>query len=446
MSALNPEAAVFVFQPQQAPMMPVMPQLDAAHGAAKPAARHPVGVSPRISPRGGRKGHRSKGGHPKHANANRNQQQAPAAPAPAKKVYKVDAVNVSGLNYSVTGALYSPAARATLAHNNYSPTGKLYSPWARHIGRLATELTPAKREAIIKQVDFYFGDSNFPKDKFLQKEVKKRADAFVPLKIIASFTKIKKLTGSWRVVAKAIECSAIVELNVARNSVRRRHKLPDPKMNPTWNRTVVVENLPRNLSIDKTRSMFAAAGVVEHVRQWNDKKVADDIKAYLAAVKNPHAVLRRGKPCTLIEYSSVAEAQSGCAMLTDETNWRSGLRVTMLLPQNMQFMKPSKEGGGDDVGKLGGNHDAVGDGEQVPGEDDGGAAAATAAADRKARRLEKLYAEHPELASVGSGRGRRPKPRAIAGAVMPPGVIRMPTRPDGTRGFTGAGRGRKIAL
>lgn len=111
-------------------------------------------------------------------------------------------LRVTGLNYSPTGALYSSASKAYLERNNYSPTGALYSPWARNVARLATELIPSKREAIIKQVEFYFGDSNFPKDKFLQKEVKKKADGYVSLKVIAAFTKLKKLTTSWRVVAK----------------------------------------------------------------------------------------------------------------------------------------------------------------------------------------------------------------------------------------------------
>ena len=53
-----------------------------------------------------------------------------------------------------------------------------------------------------------------------------------------------------------------------------------------------------------------------------------------------------------------------------------------------------------------------------------------------------FYAEHPELASVGGG--RKAKARTATSAVLPPGVLRMPTRPDGTRGFTGAGRGKLV--
>lgn len=123
---------------------------------------------------------------------------------------------------------------------------------------------------------------------------------------------------------QAIECSGVVELNVARNSVRRRYPLPDPKTNPTWNRTVVVENLPRNASIVDIGTRFGVAGKVEHVRLIDNKKVPDDIAAYMDVIKNPHGALQRGKVCTLVEFASVGEAQTACDMLTDETNWRNG--------------------------------------------------------------------------------------------------------------------------
>lgn len=357
------------------------------------------------------------------------------AQAPKHTYPPIDAVNVTGLMYSPTGARYGPVAQAYLARADYSPTGALYSPCARNVHRLQTELTPSRRETIIKQMEFYFGDSNFPKDKYLQKEGKKRDDGFIPIKVVTGFNKIKKLmtawqiTTPWRLVAKAIECSAVVELNAAKNSVRRRHPLPDPKMNPTWNRTVVVENLARSASIDDVRAQFSRAGKVEHVRMLAGKKRPDDIEAYMSAIKNPHDALRRGRPCTLVEFATADEAAASCAMLTDASNWRSGLRVTMLLPK-----KPKLKGQSADQPA-----ESPADAPTEGGDDP----AAPTAADRRTRRLEKLYAEHPELATVG--KGRKAKARAATSAVLPAGVIRLPTRPDGTRGFTGAGRGKPIA-
>lgn len=95
-------------------------------------------------------------------------------------------------------------------------------------------------------------------------------------------------------------------------------------MNPTWNRTVVVDNMSRNSSIEDVRSKFAVAGKVEHVRMIDAKKVPDDITTYLNVIKNPNRSVRQAKGYTLVEYASAAEAQAACGMLTDETNWRNG--------------------------------------------------------------------------------------------------------------------------
>jgi La-related protein 7 len=84
----------------------------------------------------------------------------------------------------------------------------------------------------------------------------------VKTQVVAAFSKMKKLTTSWRLIAKAIECSAVVELNTSRSALRRRQPLPDPRANPTWVRTVLAENLPRNPSIEQLRSMFGVAGTV----------------------------------------------------------------------------------------------------------------------------------------------------------------------------------------
>ena len=40
-------------------------------------------------------------------------------------------------------------------------------------------------------MDFYFGDANFPKDKYLQKATKKGKDRWVPLATIADFKKMQ---------------------------------------------------------------------------------------------------------------------------------------------------------------------------------------------------------------------------------------------------------------
>eukprot|EP00035_Acanthoeca_spectabilis_P007166 m.133261 g.133261 ORF g.133261 m.133261 type:complete len:151 (-) comp13829_c0_seq4:1526-1978(-) len=120
-----------------------------------------------------------------------------------------------------------------------------------------------------------------------------------------------------------------------------------------------------------------------------------------------------------------------CSALSDKSTHSAGLRVSMLLPAKVDFVNstPDTEG-------------IVSPDPVKATEPDG--TTGSASADRKARRLEKLYNEHPELATVNSS--RKARPRGAASAVMPPGILRMPTRPDGTRGFTGVGRGKTVSV
>merc|ERR1719443_1847624 len=99
-------------------------------------------------------------------------------------------------------------------------------------------------EKIVAQVEFYFGDANITKDKFLLKHVKRNKEGFVSLKLISSFKRVKHLTKDWRQVAEAIEkCSEKLEVNDLETKVRRLEDLP-PYDETTPSRTVVVLNLP----------------------------------------------------------------------------------------------------------------------------------------------------------------------------------------------------------
>jgi hypothetical protein len=118
--------------------------------------------------------------------------------------------------------------------------------------------------------------------------------------------------------------------------------------------------------------------------------------------------------------------------------------VTLLLPKKADFVKAPKQGSDESAVQSSTNSNGVDESSQPTEAEE--KSASTASADRKARGLEKLYAEHPELASVGSGSTRKSRPRGATGAVMPPGVLRMPTHPDGTRGFAGAGRGKPVTF
>jgi hypothetical protein len=66
---------------------------------------------------------------------------------------------------------------------------------------------------ILKQVDFYFSDSNFPRDNFLRGEAAKDVDGYVSLQTILTFKRMQQLTTDIDVLANSITESDIVELD-----------------------------------------------------------------------------------------------------------------------------------------------------------------------------------------------------------------------------------------
>lgn len=95
-----------------------------------------------------------------------------------------------------------------------------------------------------KQVHFYFGDRNYPTDKFLRKHAKKSDNNWIPLSVLCTYKKMKKLTRDISLMAEALKSSDVVDVNETATAIRRRH--PPPKYHPEaiCAATVVVTLLP----------------------------------------------------------------------------------------------------------------------------------------------------------------------------------------------------------
>lgn len=93
-----------------------------------------------------------------------------------------------------------------------------------------------KAQEIRTQVEFYFGDENYPTgknprlsiadpvDKFLKKQA--RRDGFVPLSVVANFPKIKALTEDMNELVEAIRPSEKLILHADGARVKRKDPLP----------------------------------------------------------------------------------------------------------------------------------------------------------------------------------------------------------------------------
>uniref|UniRef100_A0A674BRY7 La-related protein 7 n=1 Tax=Salmo trutta TaxID=8032 RepID=A0A674BRY7_SALTR len=115
-----------------------------------------------------------------------------------------------------------------------------------------------------KQVDFWFGDVNLHKDRFLRRLVEESRDGYVDISVLTSFNRMKNLTTDCKLIARALKNSSVVEVNLEGTKVRRQHPIgEDPK--DVDNRTVYVELLPKKVTHDWLERVFTKCGNVVYV-------------------------------------------------------------------------------------------------------------------------------------------------------------------------------------
>ncbi|XP_066488708.1 la-related protein 7 [Tiliqua scincoides] len=117
---------------------------------------------------------------------------------------------------------------------------------------------------VAKQVDFWFGDVNLHKDRFLREQIEKTRDGYVDISLLVSFNKMKRLTTDRKLIARAVKGSSIVELDLEGTKIRRRQPLGEqPK--DVDSRTVYVELLPRKVNHSWIERVFGKCGNVVYI-------------------------------------------------------------------------------------------------------------------------------------------------------------------------------------
>ncbi|XP_011177357.2 la-related protein 7 [Zeugodacus cucurbitae] len=111
------------------------------------------------------------------------------------------------------------------------------------------------------QMEFYFGDANLSKDRFLKQLIDK--DPYVPLDIFLNFNKMKALTSSVEEIKKSLTNSELLELDETNLKVRRKTALPAERN--VDDKTLYVEALPAAADHDWVRQAFERFGPVVYV-------------------------------------------------------------------------------------------------------------------------------------------------------------------------------------
>ncbi|XP_034019938.1 la-related protein 7 isoform X2 [Thalassophryne amazonica] len=115
-----------------------------------------------------------------------------------------------------------------------------------------------------KQVEFWFGDVNLHKDRFLRNLIDESGDGYVDLSVLTSFNRMKKMTTDTKLIARALKSSSVVELNLEGTKIRRQLPIREAP-NDEDSRTVYVELLPKDVTHSWIERVFTKCGRVVYI-------------------------------------------------------------------------------------------------------------------------------------------------------------------------------------
>jgi len=128
---------------------------------------------------------------------------------------------------------------------------------------------------ILKQVEFYFSDSNYPRDKFLRAQAAQNEEGFVPINVIATFSRVKSLTEDIKLISEAARKSPSLVLNEDGTMIKRKNPLPEE--DTSLARTVYTKGWTPGISIEEIEDAVTPYGKVlcVRIRKFLDKKPKD---------------------------------------------------------------------------------------------------------------------------------------------------------------------------
>ncbi|XP_063988247.1 la-related protein 7 [Diachasmimorpha longicaudata] len=204
----------------------------------------------------------------------------------------------------------------------------------------------ALHSAILKQMEFYFGDANLSKDRFLSNMI--QMDPWVDLKVFLQFNKIRALTQDTARISKALKTSTLLELSEDGEKVRR--------VTPVTPRvdceacSVYVQGLPPDANHDWLISIFSRYGPIAYVsvpKYKTNKKIKGFAFVEFETVEGAQECLKafEDKDCTLPPHTSPQELLSITTFSEDDPP--SGMDTATLgskpIPQDVQTSKRKLE-------------------------------------------------------------------------------------------------------
>ncbi|KAM9380522.1 lupus La protein isoform 2-T3 [Phaethornis superciliosus] len=125
---------------------------------------------------------------------------------------------------------------------------------------------------ICQQIEYYFGNHNLPRDKFLKEQIK-QDDGWVPLEVMIKFNRLSRLSKDFSVIVEALRKSktGLMEINEDKTKIRRSPNKPLPELNDQYkaaikNRSVYVKGFPLDATLDDIKEWLEDKGPVENIQ------------------------------------------------------------------------------------------------------------------------------------------------------------------------------------
>jgi len=142
---------------------------------------------------------------------------------------------------------------------------------------------PDLEKKIIRQIEYYLGDVNMVRDKFLKTEITKD-QGWIPLSVLTTFKRLQSLTTDFSTIMGALKnsVSGLLQIDEKENKIRRHpdRALPNSQAElelSLCNRTVFVKGFPKSddVTMDKLLSFFEKYGSIESVQMKKQFKSKD---------------------------------------------------------------------------------------------------------------------------------------------------------------------------
>ncbi|XP_066586347.1 la protein homolog [Prorops nasuta] len=178
--------------------------------------------------------------------------------------------------------------------------------------KVQTKSTQELSDEIKSQVEFYFGNVNLQRDKFLA-EQRKLDDGWIPMSIMLKFKLLSSLSTDVDVILKALETSDLIEISEDRKKIRRSLDHPLPTFDENYRkeqeaRTVYLKGFPqKGITIEHLKSFFSQYEPFENIimRKFLNKNKQYEFKGSIFVQFNTLENAKKFMEREAIKYGNV---------------------------------------------------------------------------------------------------------------------------------------------